>query len=169
MIWMKLITIILLYGKAKGRWLSNKQFYLELWDEQYCFARLLQHSANILVKTSLYLLSPYIIILIKNLLNHWPGLLFFINNNMFRITFIINVNKFHIFGQWMLSLIPCMWMQDLINDTIVYNFKALRTTLQNAIFPLEAMRVTVLVEYTWLNPCVFELGYQVNCPSQAKV
>lgn len=50
MIWMKLITIILLYGKAKGRWLSNKQFYLELWDEQYCFARLLQHSANILVK-----------------------------------------------------------------------------------------------------------------------
>lgn len=47
MIWMKLITIILLYGKAKGRWLSNKQFYLELWDEQYCFARLLQHSANI--------------------------------------------------------------------------------------------------------------------------
>lgn len=60
-------------------------------------------------------------------------------------------------------------MQDLINNTIVYNFKALRTTLQNAIFPLEAMRVTVLVEYTWLNPCVFELGYQVNCPSQAKV
>lgn len=164
---MKLITIILLYGKAKGRWLSNKQFYLELWDEQYCFARLLQHSANILVKTSLYLLSPYIIILLKNLLNHWPGLLFFINNNMFRITFIINVNKFHIFGQWMLSLIPCMWMQDLINNTIVYNIKALRTTLQNAIFPLEAMRVAV--EYAWLNPCVFELGYQVNCPSQAKV
>lgn len=60
-------------------------------------------------------------------------------------------------------------MQDLINNTIVYNFKAPRTTLQNAIFPLEAMRVTVLVEYTWLNPCVFELGYQVNCPSQAKV
>lgn len=54
-------------------------------------------------------------------------------------------------------------MQDLINNTIVY------TTLVYAIFPLEAMRVVVLVEYAWLNPYVFELGYQVNCSSQAKV
>lgn len=59
-------------------------------------------------------------------------------------------------------------MQDLINKTAVYNLKAVQHWLY-AIFPLEAMRVAVLVEYAWLNPYVFELGYQVNCPSQAKV